>query len=132
MTDPSPAKIHVENAKEAVNELKVAMKCWSLEHTDLLSIVPAATVVSTLIQIVKCLDKLSESVTELSNLAHFKAVEPTVSLEKPQLLHRGVINPVLEADNNDDHVVITINENPTNSPEKMNHQGPMTNSTQQM
>ncbi|XP_065856889.1 aluminum-activated malate transporter 8 [Euphorbia lathyris] len=128
MTDPSPANVHFENSKNEVNNLKIAMKCWSLEHADLLAIVPAATVASTLIEIVKCVDNLRESVSELANLAHFKAVEPSVSPEKPQLLHRGAVNPVLDVDN-EDHVVITINENPTDSPEiKMKAQDPNPNS----
>ncbi|XP_050228924.1 aluminum-activated malate transporter 8 [Mercurialis annua] len=116
MTDPSPAKIHVDNSKTAINELKIALKSCSLDHDDLLIIVPAATVASTLTEIVQCVDKLSESVHELANLAHFKIVEATVSPEKPQLLHRGTVNPVL--DRGDDHVVITIEG--TDSPEN-NH-----------
>ncbi|WCJ34187.1 Aluminum-activated malate transporter 8 [Euphorbia peplus] len=126
MTDPSPAKPHLENSKNAVNELKIAMKCWSIEHADILAIVPAATVASTLIQIVNCVDNLSESVSELANLAHFKDVDASISPEKPQLLHRGSVNPVFDGDN-DDHVVITINKNPTSLPENPKSQGPNPN-----
>ncbi|EEF28484.1 conserved hypothetical protein [Ricinus communis] len=117
MTHPSPANTHVENSKTAINELKVALKSCSLDYEDLLVIVPAATVASTLTEIVKCVDKLSESVHELANQAHFKTVEATVSPEK--LLHRGTINPVLDGES-DDHVVIVIDGNPTDSPE--NHE----------
>lgn len=117
MKDPSPANIHVEHSKAAINELKVVVKASSLDQADLLAIVPAATVASTLIEIVKCVDKLSEAVHELANLAHFKPVEATVSPEKPQLLHRGTVNPVLDGDNSSDHIVIIIDENSTVSRE---------------
>lgn len=125
MEDPSSAKIHVENSKTAINELKFAVKANPLEKTNLLDIVPAATVASTLIEIVKCVEKLSEAVHELADLAHFKpAMEPTVSPEKPQpLLHRGTVNPVLHGENNN-HIIITIDANPTDSPETEKSEAP--------
>ena len=118
MTDPSTANPHVENYKVAMKDLKFALKAASLENTDFLAIVPAATVASILVEIVKSVEKISEAVHELSQLAHFnKTVEPTVSPEKPQqLLHRGIIQPVSDADGND-NVVITIHEISTDSPE---------------
>ncbi|KAJ9184576.1 hypothetical protein P3X46_004288 [Hevea brasiliensis] len=125
MTDSSPANIHVENSKTAINELKFAVnKASSLEKAELLAIVPAATVASTLIEIVKCVEKLSEAVHELANLAHFKPVEATATQEKPQLsLHRGTVNPVLDGDNTD-HITITIDANPTDSSENEKSQAP--------
>ncbi|XP_061955624.1 aluminum-activated malate transporter 8-like [Populus nigra] len=124
MTLPSSANVHVENSKNAIKDLKIAIKTVSLDQDkDLLAIVPAATVASIIIEIVKCVENLSESVHELSNLAHFKSVEPTVSLEKPQLHHRGSIKPVLEGDA--DCVVIAIDGKSADSPESENTQGPM-------
>ncbi|XP_022766051.1 aluminum-activated malate transporter 8-like [Durio zibethinus] len=118
MTDPSSANPHVENAKAAMRDLKFALKAASLQNADFLAIVPAATVASVLVEIVKCVEKISEAVHELSQLAHFtKTLEPTVSPEKPQqLLHRGIIQPVSGGDGND-NVVITIHEISTDSPE---------------
>lgn len=111
MKRPTSVNQHVEESKAAVEDLKMALECSSnLEDTDLLAIVPAATVASILVEIVKCVEKISESVHELSQLAQFKGVEPTVSPEKQQhLLHRGSVNPVLDGDDSsahDDHVVI--------------------------
>ncbi|CAK7342033.1 unnamed protein product [Dovyalis caffra] len=121
MTVPSSANFHVENCKTAVKALKIVLKAVSPEHDeDLLGIMPALTVASILFQIVICVEKISETVHELSTLAHFKSVEPTVSPEKPQLLHRGTINPVLDGDS--DHVVITIHGTSTDSPE--NYENP--------
>ncbi|CBI22787.3 unnamed protein product, partial [Vitis vinifera] len=72
MTDPSSADPHVANAKAAVKDLEIALNAASLDETDLLEIIPDATVASILIEIVKCMEKVSESVHELSGLAHFK------------------------------------------------------------
>lgn len=119
MTHPSTAKVHIENSKTAVEDLKVALEIVSLEDTDLLSIIPVATVASILEEITKSVEKIYESVSEFSHLAHFKSVvEPNVSPEKPPLLHRGIIKPVVDIDNTVDHVEITIPEITTDSPEK--------------
>ena len=126
MTDPFPANPHVESCKSAMQDLKFALKAASLEEgADFLAIVPAATVASILVEIVKCTEKISEAVDELSKQVHFsKSVEPTVSPEKTQLqqhqqlLHRGIIQPVFDADDSNDNVVITIHEISTDSPEK--------------
>ncbi|WRX24508.1 Aluminum-activated malate transporter - like 9 [Theobroma cacao] len=126
MTDPSSTNPHVENSKAAMKDLKFALKAASLEDEDFLAIVPSATVASILVEIVKSVEKISEAANELSQLARFKKVEPTVSPEKPQqLLHRGIIQPVLDADSND-NVVIAIHEISTDSPEneKPGHQVP--------
>ncbi|KAJ6382415.1 hypothetical protein OIU77_030963 [Salix suchowensis] len=123
MTIPSSANVHVENSKTAVKDLQISLKAVSLEHDqELLAILPGATVASILVEIVISVEKISESVHELSNLAHFKSVEPTVSPEKPQLLHRGAINPVLDGDS--DHVVITIHETSTGLQENENPKAP--------
>ncbi|MBA0660607.1 hypothetical protein Goklo_012595 [Gossypium klotzschianum] len=125
MTDPSSANPHVENSKAAMEDLKFALKASSMENADFLAIVPVATVGSVLVEITKCIQKISEAVHELSQRAHFsKTVEPTVSPEKPQqqqqLLHRGIVRPVPDTsdDGNSDDVVITIEEITTDSPEK--------------
>ncbi|XP_022746870.1 aluminum-activated malate transporter 8-like [Durio zibethinus] len=127
MTDPSTANFgHVENSKVAMNDLKFALNAASLQNADFLAIVTAATVASILVEIVKSVEKISEAVHELSQ-AHFnKIVEPTVSPEKPQqLLHRGIIQPVSDADGKA-NVFITIHEVSTDSPdkEKPHHQVP--------
>ncbi|KAL2345301.1 hypothetical protein Fmac_006586 [Flemingia macrophylla] len=122
MTDPSAAKSHIENSKTAVEDLKVALEIVSLEDTELLAIIPVAAAASILEEITKSVEKIYESVSELSQLAHFKSVvyvDPNVSPEKPTLLlHRGIIKPVVDVDNTVDHVEITIPEITTDSPEK--------------
>ncbi|KAK7337317.1 hypothetical protein VNO77_17883 [Canavalia gladiata] len=121
MTCPSAAKSHIENSKTAIKELKIALEIVTLEDVELLGIIPVATVAAILEEITKSVEKIYESVSELSHLAHFKSiVEPNVSPEKPHLLHRGIIKPVVDIDNTVDHVEITIHEISTDSPEKEN------------
>ncbi|GMN39563.1 hypothetical protein TIFTF001_008788 [Ficus carica] len=112
--DPESAKEHVEKSKTAVKDLKTALKAAALEDSDLLSIMSAATVASILVEIVDCVENISKSVHELSQMARFKKVEDIASPETKQqmLLHRGSVKPVLDCDQTPDrdHVIITIRD----------------------
>ncbi|OIV92282.1 hypothetical protein TanjilG_00300 [Lupinus angustifolius] len=123
MTDPSAAKCHIENSKAATKDLKIALETILLEDVEVLAIISVATVAAILEEITKSVDKIYESVSQLSHLAHFKSVESNVSPEKPPLgplLHRGIINPVVDIYNSD-HVEIMIQDIiTTDSPEKLN------------
>ncbi|XP_050382796.1 aluminum-activated malate transporter 8 [Argentina anserina] len=125
MKNPKSACQHLENSKNAVEELRIALKAASLEDADILAIIPAATIATILVEIVACVEKISMSVYELSQLADFRDVSPEI---KPQLLHKGIINPVLLDDGDDSsHVVITVDhEMNTGSQEndKNSHQAP--------
>ncbi|CAK9320213.1 unnamed protein product [Citrullus colocynthis] len=91
----SSSKTHIENAKTAIDDLKNTLKSGYLESSDLLGIIPDATVCCILIDIVKSVEKISEAIDDLSRLASFKSVEAKVSPEKSsQLLHRGIVNPL--------------------------------------
>ncbi|KAA8518456.1 hypothetical protein F0562_015930 [Nyssa sinensis] len=124
MTHPSSAaSTHVENSKIAVDELKSALQSASLGKADLLEIIPAITVASILIEINKCIEKIAESIHELSHLAHFSSVEATATMEKPpQLLHRGSVKPVGDGDDDGDavHIVIIVHGKFSDFPEKGN------------
>jgi hypothetical protein len=88
----SAANPHVENSKTTINDLKIALKPAMIEnHIDVLAIILRASVASILIEITRCMEKITESIYELCQLAHFKSVEPTISPERPQLLHRGSV-----------------------------------------
>ncbi|XP_022942951.1 aluminum-activated malate transporter 8-like [Cucurbita moschata] len=118
MSDPSPTSlVHLNAAKSAINDLKNCLKSATTQTPDepsnLLAIIPDATVASILIEMVKSVEDLCEAVGELSVKAHFKSVEGSVAVEKPQLLHRGAIKPFVEAEGEDEnghHVVITVRE----------------------
>ncbi|KAG6595153.1 Aluminum-activated malate transporter 8, partial [Cucurbita argyrosperma subsp. argyrosperma] len=109
MTNPSSSsKTHIENATAAIDELKNTLKTGYMESSDLLGIIPDATVCCILIDIVKSVEKILEAIEELGVLASFKSVEPTVSPEKStQLLHRGIVNPLFDGECGD-HVVIMV------------------------
>lgn len=119
MTNPSSSsKTHIENAKAAIDDLKHTLKSGYLESSDLLGIIPDATVCCILIDIVKSVEKISEATDELGRSARFKSVEATVSPEKSsQLLHRGIVNPVFDSEcgDGDDHVVIRVDNNNINN-----------------
>ncbi|KAK3021033.1 hypothetical protein RJ639_045346, partial [Escallonia herrerae] len=73
MTRPSNANSHMVNAGVAAQDLKSLLKVglW-LPETDLLEVIPTTTVVSLLLDVVTCSEKIAESVNELASLAHFK------------------------------------------------------------
>ncbi|KAJ4970645.1 hypothetical protein NE237_003744 [Protea cynaroides] len=118
MRQPCLADPPVESAKTAAGDLKTTLKTAFIENSDLLAIMSAATVASLLVEIVHCTDKIAKSVHELANLAHFKKVDPTLTPEKPYLLHRGTIKPLSEADS-PHHVGITIPNLPTTTTESV-------------
>ncbi|MED6111715.1 hypothetical protein PIB30_054892 [Stylosanthes scabra] len=129
MTAPSAAKCHIENSKTAAKLLKITLETISVDDAELIAIIPTATIASILEEITKSVEKVYESAHELSLLAHFKNnVESNVSPEKPppQILHRGIINPLVDIDkssntnNNADQVEITIRDIiSSESPEKV-------------
>ncbi|CAA7016133.1 unnamed protein product [Microthlaspi erraticum] len=110
---------HIENSKNAIENLRVALKSLSPEiDKDLLEIIPGVTMASILIEIVNCVEKISKAVEELSGLANFKErLDPKLSPElgQHQLLHRGSVKPVLEGANEEKynkspHVLITVHD----------------------
>ncbi|KAI9122146.1 hypothetical protein K1719_006835 [Acacia pycnantha] len=102
MTEPCDAKLHLENSKNAIKDLKIALETTSLEDEELnlIAIIPVVTVASILIETTKCVEKILDSVSELSHLAHFRTVKSKVSVsaEKPHLRDRGIIKPFRESD----------------------------------
>ncbi|GMJ10665.1 hypothetical protein like AT1G08440 [Hibiscus trionum] len=82
MVKPFAADIHIENSKSAVKNLNTLLKSglWD-DETDLLEVVPVATVASLLIDVVGCTAKIAESVHELATMLNFEALELTVLRE---------------------------------------------------
>ncbi|XP_008230212.1 PREDICTED: aluminum-activated malate transporter 2 [Prunus mume] len=108
---PSP-ETHMAKAKAAAKSLRSLLKSGLWEDTELLEVMPAATVGSLLLDAVNCSEKIIESVNELAFLANFKTVEATVSLEKSQ---SGKLDTKEKNPNTD--VVVTIAEAPSVLPE---------------
>ncbi|KAL0338702.1 UNVERIFIED_CONTAM: Aluminum-activated malate transporter 8 [Sesamum angustifolium] len=103
MTFPSPAaKIHIQNSIATADDFKRILENSSLStKTGLQEIMPVLVTASVLIDIIRCVEKISVSIDELSQKAGFR--KPIKSLDK-QLLHRGIVKPV------NDHVVLEISE----------------------
>ena len=119
MAQPNQVHIHVENAKEAAKDLEAILKTTSYgRELDLVVLVPDATIASILVNITDSVEKISEAVGELAKQASFKpVVDPSVSpetkLAPSALLHRGIVNPIIDEGEGerarvDDHVAITI------------------------
>ncbi|KAK3028943.1 hypothetical protein RJ639_037607 [Escallonia herrerae] len=125
MTHPSAADIHVQNCKTAVDDLKDALEAFTLGKSDLLEILPAVTVASILTDISKCVQKIAESIHEISDLASFKRVNLMVAPDlKLQLLHRGSVKPIADGD----HVVIRVQQTScSDSPEDRTSQAKAAN-----
>lgn len=110
MVHPRDVDTHLKNSKAAANELKsIIESSSSLAIEDLREIMPTLVVVSKLIDIIKYVEKISESIHELSEKAHFEKANSTITSreqQQTQLLHRGIVNPINGA--NCDHVAIEI------------------------
>lgn len=92
MTRSSTAKAHIMNAKVTSMNLKYFLKTDSQkEITNLLEVIPVATVASLLVDIVTCVENIAESVNELAKLANFKnVVDATNTSEKVRPCDRGI------------------------------------------
>ncbi|RDY08005.1 Aluminum-activated malate transporter 2 [Mucuna pruriens] len=87
MTRPSSSDTHVANAKAAVKSLKSLLQSSSWKETDLLSLIPSATVASLLIDIVDFTEKIADSVNDLATLTHFEIVDTDKSPKPSQSPH---------------------------------------------
>ncbi|OVA07150.1 Aluminum-activated malate transporter [Macleaya cordata] len=111
MTNPWAVDAHLSNSKAAADDLKNALKTSKLAKTDLLQIIPAATVTSLLVEILTCIEKIADSVNELSRLAKFKNVDPPMTPERqPEHLVQQGISTEPNSDCSVPNVVITIRE----------------------
>ncbi|KAL8029577.1 hypothetical protein ABFX02_14G233600 [Erythranthe guttata] len=72
MTRSSISDPHIKNAVIAAKSLKSMMQSGLWPETDLLNLIPAATVASLLIEIVSSTIKISDSVSQLASLSKFK------------------------------------------------------------
>ncbi|KAA8549957.1 hypothetical protein F0562_001635 [Nyssa sinensis] len=77
LTLPSLADPHIAHSKVAAKNLKALLKTGLWEDSNVLEMIPAATVASLLIDVANCTEKIVEAVHELASLARFKRVQPT-------------------------------------------------------
>ncbi|XP_076953745.1 aluminum-activated malate transporter 8-like [Bidens hawaiensis] len=109
MVQPSSSAVHIENCQKAIDDLNVTLKkSMPVERDDILETIPVIAVTSILVDIIKCVEKISEAIEELSKQAHFKEPKDMTSDEagKPHSRRRGVaIKPV---DGGNDQELITV------------------------
>ncbi|KAI7981658.1 Aluminum-activated malate transporter 1 [Camellia lanceoleosa] len=105
MTMPSTANSHIANSKITAKTLKSLLETGSWRGTNLLDVIPAATVASLLIDVVTCTKKIAESVDELASLAKFKSVDDVVSKEPPPLTSEETLRPCSSIEEPPHHVV---------------------------
>ncbi|KAI3939195.1 hypothetical protein MKX01_002063 [Papaver californicum] len=97
MTHPKFVITHLKTSKIAAEDLKKALKEAKLEKTELLQIIPTTTVISLLIEILIYIERISESVHELSRSAKFRGVADSTA-----------ILPVSDCEDSVPHVVLTV------------------------
>ncbi|KAL7133632.1 hypothetical protein ABFS83_12G155200 [Erythranthe nasuta] len=123
------AGAHLQNSKSAAHDLKNALENSSLlsAKADLQEIMPLLVVASVLIDINDGVDKIYESVNELSLKACFKnnpKSSKTCELHQQVIIHRGVVKPVNDSE---EHVVVVVVDGGASveeSPEKENRHPP--------
>ncbi|MFS8004680.1 putative aluminum-activated malate transporter [Helianthus anomalus] len=83
MIYPSSSAVHIKNCKEAVEELNTALRASIVAEYDIQEIIPVIAATSILVEIIKCVETISEAIEELSKQAHF------LNIGLPQMLVNG-------------------------------------------
>ncbi|KAK4492289.1 hypothetical protein RD792_003092 [Penstemon davidsonii] len=73
---------HILKAKTAAKKLKSSLNIGLWPDTDLIDIIPVATVASLLIEIVSCTANIADSVHELASISKFKTPDANVLPEE--------------------------------------------------
>ncbi|KAL3532170.1 hypothetical protein ACH5RR_005691 [Cinchona calisaya] len=123
MRHPSSSTVetHVRNSKSAVDELTSVLETLSssakppADH-GIMEITQAIAIASILVEIIKCVERISESVFELSKQARFNkncstTLSPSTTTtppEKTHILHHGKVKLVNHVDGG--HVVILVRD----------------------
>ncbi|GFP86133.1 aluminum-activated malate transporter 8 [Phtheirospermum japonicum] len=95
----SATETHVRRSKAAADHLKAIVENSDFPaKTELGEIMHLLVAASVLVDVIKCVEKLSDSINELSQKARFEKPESTASPDKQQhlLIHRGIVKPVVD------------------------------------
>ncbi|KAI3794815.1 hypothetical protein L1987_37454 [Smallanthus sonchifolius] len=101
---PSNCTMHLQTCQKAVDEVNTTLKASMVGEFDVLEIIPLITIVSILIEIVKCVETIFVAVEELSEQAHFKKL--TCDGEKSQVHHGGAVANV--GDEEEDRTFVKV------------------------
>ncbi|KAJ0084054.1 hypothetical protein Patl1_30309 [Pistacia atlantica] len=75
MTPPTPANQHLISSKIAAKNLQSMLNTGLCKETDLLEVIPVATMAYLLVDVVSCTEKIADSIQELASLAKFKSTK---------------------------------------------------------
>uniref|UniRef100_A0A803LX18 Aluminum-activated malate transporter n=1 Tax=Chenopodium quinoa TaxID=63459 RepID=A0A803LX18_CHEQI len=99
MNQPSNANHHVQNAKQAAENLYPLLRSNIRENLNLSDVKLAATVATILADVVACTEEIAKAVQELASLAKFKDKNNTVvdgraacGINRNKLANQGSIN----------------------------------------
>lgn len=115
MTKPSKAKPHLNNAKQAAQNLNLLLKSNIWKNLNLSEVTSVATVATLLVDIVTCIQEIADAVEELASLAKFKDfkdVKVAPQIEKAKLGNQGSIKRRSFAN----HVIVIESSSPASSP----------------
>ncbi|XP_017982404.1 PREDICTED: aluminum-activated malate transporter 2-like [Theobroma cacao] len=102
MVQSTSVDSHISNSKIAAENLKALIKSGLWEGVELLETIPATAVVSVLLDLVVCTEKIAEVVHQLASLAHFKS---NMTAERSQSIGRSTIRPMSSIDPRENHVI---------------------------
>ncbi|XP_024985379.1 aluminum-activated malate transporter 8-like [Cynara cardunculus var. scolymus] len=109
----STSAIHMENCRKAIDELNTTLQASTVEKWDIVETIPVIATTSILVDIIKCVETISEAIEELSKQAHFQKPKDITSdiNDKPHFIqHGGVVKPV---DDGNKKEWVTINVDST-------------------
>ncbi|XP_021720563.1 aluminum-activated malate transporter 2-like [Chenopodium quinoa] len=112
MNKPSKANPHLQNAKQAAENLNLMLNSNIWKNLNLSDVTPAATVANLLADVVSCTEDIAEAVQELASLAKFKDVKVSPKIEKAKLTNQGSTKRRCVAN----HVILIETSSPTSSP----------------
>ncbi|KAF3628343.1 putative aluminum-activated malate transporter 8-like [Capsicum annuum] len=119
MTQPISSIIHIRNTENVIDDLKHTLDTsktfFPHNESRVMDFIDAASIVSLLVAISKCVDEIAKAIEELSSKARFEEKETrkdSCSTEKPQIRDRGTVNPVMEDEMKEgDFVTIDLDDN---------------------
>ena len=119
MTRKSSPETHVANAKAAMKSLNSLLQSSLWKEADLLSVIPAVTVASLLIDIVDCTEEIADSANVLASLINFDVDETDEKSPKEvsqsQTCECAEPDPKIE----NSHVVIIVEDSKCNKCNKI-------------
>lgn len=105
---PNSVDAHLASSKAAVKNLRSMLRSGLKDVIELQEVISIATVSSLLIDIVDCIEKLAEAVHDVSVMARFKKIEPTVSPDNSPCMNQNRSMSQVDPDADDCHHIVIM------------------------